>query len=277
MNNLTRTIKNHPVIAFYILAFVFSWLGWIPQALYGRGLSSFDSPLLNFLAVGGPTLAAVTVILLIKEKGGLRKLFGALFKLRISIIWYVFVFGFWFVVTAIVLGIRAIFGQALPSFSQFGWIGLFPVFVTMLLFNVWEEIGWRGFALPRLQESYNDLKIVLIMGLLGSLWHLPLMLNPASSMSRLPWYGFIISILSFTVISTWLYEHTHRSLFFVSVFHAMSNTQALALLQLGIYESTYLPVVGVITAFAIAIILAYGSQRFIRKPLMSEEDNNGST
>jgi len=167
MNNLTSTIKSHPVVAFYILAFVISWLGWIPQALYGRGLSSFNSPLLNFLAVGGPTLAAVTVILLIKEKGGLRKLFGALFKLRISFGWYVFVFGFWFVVAAIVLGIRAIFGQALPSFSQFGWIGLFPIFIYMLLTNVWEEIGWRGFALSRLQESYNDLKIVLIMGLLG--------------------------------------------------------------------------------------------------------------
>jgi hypothetical protein len=67
MNNITSTIKSHPVVAFYILAFVISWLGWIPQALYGRGLSSFDSPLLNFLAVGGPTLAAGIVILLITE------------------------------------------------------------------------------------------------------------------------------------------------------------------------------------------------------------------
>src|SRR5512136_954138 len=105
MNKLTSPINSHPVVAFYILAFVISWLGWIPQNLYDRGLSSFNSPLLNFLAVGGPTLAAVMVILLIKEKGGLRKLFGALFKLRISFIWYVFVFGFWFVVVAIVLGI----------------------------------------------------------------------------------------------------------------------------------------------------------------------------
>jgi uncharacterized protein len=270
MNNLTSTIKSHPVVAFYILAFVISWLGWMPQALYGCGLSSFNSPLLNFLAVGGPTLAAVTVILLIREKGGLKKLFGALFKLRISFIWYVFVFGFWFVVAAIVLGIRAIFGQALPSFSQFGWIGLFPIFTYMLLINVWEEIGWRGFALPRLQKSINDLKIVLIMGLLGSLWHLPLMMNPTSSMSRLPWYGFIISILSLTVIYTWLYEHTHHSLFFVSVFHAMSNTQAFALLQLGISEFTYLPVVGITAAFAIAIILAYGPQRFIKASPSSE-------
>ena len=137
MNTQTNVIKRHSVVAFYILAFVISWLGWIPQALYDRGLSSFNSPLLNFLAVGGPTLAAVLVILLIKEKGGLKKLFGALFKLRISFGWYVFVFGFSFVVAAIVLGIGAIFGQKLPSLGQFGWISLFPIFVTMLLMNVW--------------------------------------------------------------------------------------------------------------------------------------------
>lgn len=270
MNNSTSTIKSHSVVAFYILAFIISWLRWIPQALYGRGLSSFDSPLLNFLAVGGPTLAAVTVILLIKEKGGLRKLFGALFKLRVSFGWYVFVFGFWFVVAAIGLGIGVIFGLKLPSLGQFGWMGLFPIFIYMMLTNVWEEIGWRGFALPRLQRSFSDLLIVFIMGLLGSLWHLPIMLNPTSSMSRSPWYGFIIFMLSLTVIYTWLYEHTDHSLFFVSVFHAMSNTVAFVLLQLGISESAYLPEVGVITAFAIAIILAYGSQRFIKASPTSE-------
>jgi CAAX protease family protein len=271
MNNSTSATNNRPVIAFYILAFVITWLGWIPQALYGRGLSSFNSPLLNFLAGGGPTLAAVVVILLIKEKGGLKKLFGTLFKLSVSFGWYVFVFGFWSVVTAIVLGIRAIFGQTLPLFSQFEWIELFPIFGYMLITNVWEEIGWRGFALPRLQSSFSDLKIVFIMGLLWSLWHLPLVLDPTSTMSRVPWYGLIIWELSSVVIYTWLYEQTRGSLFFVSVFHAMSNTVAYVLLQLGIYEVTYLPFVGVTTVFAVAIILAYGKQRFIKASRNSED------
>jgi membrane protease YdiL (CAAX protease family) len=277
MNKLTSATKNHPVIAFYILAFAISWLGWIPLTLYNRGISSFNSPLLNFIAVGGPTFAAVIVIILIKEKGGFKKLFGALLKLRISFGWYVFVFGFWIIVAAIAIGIGAIFGLKLPSLGQFGWIGLFPIFILMLLFNVWEEIGWRGFALPRLQNSFSDLKIVFIMGPLWCLWHLPLLLDPTSSMSRVPWNGFIITELSATVIFTWLYEHTSGSLFFVSVFHAMSNTMAYVLLQLGIYEATYLPFVGVTTAFAIAILLADGSQRFIKTPFTSEEANNSPT
>lgn len=53
----TNLFKRRPVLAFYVLAFVFSWLGWIPQALHARGMFPFDSPLPNFLGGGGPTLA----------------------------------------------------------------------------------------------------------------------------------------------------------------------------------------------------------------------------
>jgi len=277
MNNSNSTIKRHPVAAFYVLAFAITWLGWIPQALHGYGLISFDSPLLNFIGSGGPTFAAVIVILLIKEKGGLRQLFGALLKLRVSFVWYVFVFVFWFVLDAIALGIGVVFGQRFPPLSQFGWIGLFPIFFTVLLSNVWEEIGWRGFALPRLQRSFSNMKIFFIMGLLWWLWHLPLLLNPNAAMSRLPWYGVIISLLSSTVIYTWLYERTNRSLFFVSVFHAMSNTVAFVLLQLGGFESSYLFVVGITAVFAIALILVYRRQWSIKATPISEGGSNTSS
>jgi hypothetical protein len=55
----TRMVRRHPVILFYLLAFLFSWLGWGPQALYERGLLPFSPPLLGLLGGVGPTLAAV--------------------------------------------------------------------------------------------------------------------------------------------------------------------------------------------------------------------------
>lgn len=72
--------------------------------------------------------------------------------------------------------------------------------------RVWEEVGWRGFALPCFQERFGDLAIALIMGVLWELWHLPLALNPASPLSGLPvWLGPLFSI-SQTIIYTWLYN-----------------------------------------------------------------------
>lgn len=255
-------IERHPVIAFYLLAFIISWLGWVPQALYQRGLFPFDHPLLNFLGAGGPTLAAVIVLLACRQRDVIPGLFRSLLKYRVSYWWYVFIFGFWAVVTAVALGVGAAAGQASEPVGQFVWASLLPIFLMMLLSNVWEEIGWRGFALPRLQTRFGDLKITFIMGLLWSLWHLPLMLNPASPMSGLPWYLEVLFSLSLTVIYTWLYLQTDRSLLFVSLFHALSNTAAFVLLELGLFVPSYGVVVGIVTLMAVFIVLKCGTRRF---------------
>lgn len=72
-------VKRYPVIVFYILAFVISWLGWVPPTLHARGLFPFDSSLFTLLGGAGPTLAAVIVLLMLKNKDGLRRLFASLF------------------------------------------------------------------------------------------------------------------------------------------------------------------------------------------------------
>ncbi len=262
MDKLLGAMKRHPVVAFYILAFAISWLGWVPQTLHAYGLFPFDHLALSLLGGLGPTLAAVIVVWAAGGRGGLGQLFAPLLRLRVSVWWFVFVFGFWLVVAALVLGLGAVLGQPLPAVGEFAWLSLPFVFVTMLLSNVWEEIGWRGFALPRLQESYGDLKIVFLMGILWYVWHLPLMLNPASPMSGLPWFGDLLFTLALTVIYTWLYQNTARSLFFVTVFHAMSNTVAFALVELGVFVSTYLYVVGVTALVAVVIVVRYGPRRF---------------
>lgn len=246
-------MKKHPVMIFYLLAFAISWLGWVPQALNARGLFPFDSPLFSFLGAGGPTLAAVIVLLALQGKDGPRGLFAPLLSWRATGGWWGFVLLFWFAAAALALGVGAIFGQPLPALDGVVWWQLLPVFVTMLLSNVWEEVGWRGFALPRLQKAWPRWKVVLVMGLLWSLWHLPLMLNPSSPMSGLGWAGEIVFSLALTLIYTWLYNGTDGSLLFVSIFHAMSNTVAWLLLEAGVFESSYPFVVATTTAAAVAI------------------------
>ena len=267
MEAQAATEKNRriqAVLVFYLLAFVFSWLGWIPQALHARGWFPFDSPLFSLLGGGGPTLAAVAALLIFRQRDQIRGLFAALFKAQASAVWFIFVFGFWFAVAALALAGMGIAGIPLPAISQFAWVSLPLVFVSMLISNVWEEIGWRGFALPRLQEKLSDLAAALIMGALWSVWHAPLLLNPASPMASLPWFGEVIFSLSLTVIYIWLYRNTGASLFFVTVFHAMSNTAAFVLLGLGVFVSSYPYVVGLTAFWAALILLRYGTKPFGR-------------
>ncbi len=257
-------IRRYPVVSFYLLAFAISWLGWFPQTLYHYGLFPFDSPLFTFAGAAGPTLAAVIVLWRIEGRDSLPGLFARLFQRRASRRWYLFVFLFWFAAPAVALGLGTFFGQAFPSLSLFAWPALLPVFLTMLLSNVWEEIGWRGFALPRLQGRYSDLSVTFIMGLSWSMWHLPLLLDPFSPMAALPWPGEILFSLALTVIYVWLYNNTGGSLLFVTIFHAMSNTVAFVLLELGVFESSYPFVVGVTALAALSIVLIYGPRKFGR-------------
>ena len=255
-------IKRYPLVAFYLLAFTITWLGWVPQMLHTYGRFPINNFVFNLLGAGGPTLAAVIVLWALEGRNGPAKLFAALVRWRVSWKWYVIVFLAWFAIAAAALGLGTLFGQTFPPLGRFTWPALPAIFIAMLLSNVWEEIGWRGFALPRLQEKYGDLSIALIMGLLWSLWHLPLMLDPNSPMSELPWYGELVFSIALTVIYIWLYNHTQGSLFFVSVFHAMSNTVAFILLEVGAFQSSYLLVVTVTALFAIGILLINGPQRF---------------
>jgi len=255
-------VQRYPVMAFYVLAFALSWLGWVPQALHARGLFPFDSPALSLLGGGGPTLAAVIVLAVLREREGLRRLFAALVRVRASAWWYAATLGYWPLATAVALGLGALGGWVAPALGRLPWGALLPIFVTMLVSNVWEEIGWRGFALPRLQARYGDLAASLLMGLLWSVWHLPLLANPASPMAGLPWYGELVFSLALTVIYTWLYRGTGGSLFFVSVFHALSNTVAFALLEAGVFVSSYPFVVGVTALVALGIVWASGPRRF---------------
>lgn len=262
-SNLTR---RHPLVVFYMLAFAISWLGWVPQMLHGRGLFPFDSPLFAIVGGLGPTLAAVIVVWVLEGRSAPKALFAALLKWRVPWPWFVFVFAFWFVALAAALGVATLWGHPFPPLSQVPWGALPAVLVVMLLSNVWEEIGWRGFALPRFQSRFGDLATALIMGALWELWHVPLALNPASPMSGLRVFGPLFPI-ALTVIYTWLYNQTRGSLLFVTLFHAMSNTVAWITLELDVYASSYPFVVGVTTVVALLIVLFYGPRRFAKPDL----------
>jgi len=215
-------MKRHPVAAFYILAFAISWSGYFPQVAYSYGLFPFQSPLYFLIGGVGPTLAAVIMAYVLHGKGGLRGLFAPLARWRVGAVWYaVALFG-----NAVIwLAAIGLPGRTTLDMGKLGpWFTLFPVFLTNLLMNVWEEIGWRGFALPRLQSRYTALVSSLIVGALWGLWHLPLLLMkdyPMSTYPRIPWF---IGLIASAVLYTWLYNNTNGSLLIATVFHAAGNT-----------------------------------------------------
>lgn len=109
---------------------------------------------------------------------------------------------------------------SIPAANPF--LLIVPIFIaTLFQAGLAEESGWRGFLLPRLQSRYTALTYSLILGLIWALWHL----HPQNLSQLGPYTAwYILGTISFSVILTWVYNHTHGSLIIAVLLHAASNT-----------------------------------------------------
>lgn len=137
---------------------------------------------------------------------------------------------------------------------------LLALVVPWLVFEILtngEEMGWRGYVLPRLQAKYNALIASLIVGVIWSVWHLPKFFGTGLSGER-SFVWFTIAHLALAVLYTWLYNNTRGSLLLVTLFHATANTAGIFLpvsfAVPGGIEQNILVVLYVIAAFVVTII-----------------------
>lgn len=220
--------KRYPVLSFYILAFALSWLGLVPAVAGSYGIAPFDQPAFGLyfglFFTTGPAIAAVVVAGVTSGKKGVRNLFTPLLVWRVNFVWYLMaLLGpiLLFAGATLVDSVRTGAFIGLKAISP--WYGMLLFLVPQLFVNVWEEIGWRGFALPRLQSRYHALTAALVVGVLWGLWHLPLFWIVGNPQSREPFITFLIGIVAQSILYTWLYNSSKGSLLIVSLFHAAIN------------------------------------------------------
>ncbi len=247
-------IKKHPVVWFYLLAFSTSWLGMISIVLVSRSIAPFYRPyflLLSIFYAIGPALAAVIVSQVAHGKTGIRGLLKGLIRWRVGPVWYI----------VAVLGPAVLFLAAQLITKLLGLIVTIAVpqgdlspyalltFAINFLANTCEEIGWRGFALPRLQKRYNTMLATLIVGMLWALWHLPLLFMMGNPMSEYPFLWFII-IVADAFIYTWIYNSTKGSILLVAIFHGAGNI-------IGVFIPGVSPIAyALVTCVAASILIA---------------------
>jgi membrane protease YdiL (CAAX protease family) len=257
-------MRKHPVVWFYILAFGISWLGWIPVAIGSHGIAPFDSPyfqLFLILAAVGPALAAIIVMKATRGQAGVRDLFGAFLRWRVGVVWFII---------AVLGPIGLLFaGQIMTKWLDFPVTLTVPqgdlvplvisAFIMALLSNPWEEVGWRGFALPHLQKRRTALFATLIVGVLWGLWHLPLFFWKANPMSEYPFLIWFIGTVAEAVIFTWLYNSTRGSLLIVTLFHISKNTFGVIITDVSITAMAILSCL-----VAIVLIVVFGAANLSR-------------
>ena len=203
---------------FYALAFALSWAGWMPALLRQWGVPAFKSVLwlgLTALGAAGPAIAAWIVdrrtFASFRKGVGWRSLVTAalipagLLLMTNGLSW-------------VLLGLHPR-GEARGR--QLLWI------MTMALgANVWEEAGWRAYALRRLEDVMKPWIAAVVVGVLWAGWHVPLFFSDWSGMVPIPFGWWAVRIMATSVIMTWIYNRTGGSVWAVTLFHAGSNVWA---------------------------------------------------
>jgi membrane protease YdiL (CAAX protease family) len=220
-----KSIKKHILSIYLISAFLISWSGWLVLILTDTSPDFFNPG--KLLAAFGPSIAGLFVIAVQSGKSGLRKIWLSLTGFgKPKWTWYLFSLIFPPLIMLAALWIHIALGGTGLAFNDPAEIyRVIPVFLLVLFFSVLgEEIGWRGFALPWLQERFSALKSSLILGLIWAVWHLPLFWIPGDFHQQLPLLWFLIQTVSITILYTWVYNATNGSLLIILLLHTASNT-----------------------------------------------------
>jgi len=271
---LRGLLIRHPLVSFFTLAYALTWLAWSPWYLSedGVGLLPFDgegiSDYLNTVAlIVGPTLSAFVMTGATEGREGVRGLLRRIVLWRVGLWWYLFVLAG---IPAIILlstvflpGTLASFeASAVPS-TLFLYVVAGPVFL-FIGGPVFEEIGWRGFALPRLQRLHGPLVGSLVLGTLWGLWHLPLFLIPSwdTPHGSLPEVAlFVILAVSIAVVLTWVFNNTKGSVLLAILAHGSINSAAVSVYALFPAPAVTGGITNVVIGFGVAALLVVAMTR----------------
>jgi membrane protease YdiL (CAAX protease family) len=220
-------VSTRRLLRFFLLAYAISWAFWIPAAAAAAGVvRPVPSTYLHLAGGLGPMLAALILTVVSGDRAGFNRLLrrsvsgGRWIALGVLIPAVLFVVssGIVAVVLRQTLDLSAV-GRSveLPEWPRPAyWLA------SLVCYGYGEEVGWRGFALPRLQAQMSALRASLLLTIGWALWHVPLFFfSPGlSQLDGAGIAGWLLSLALGSILLTWLFNSSGGSVAAVAAFHA---------------------------------------------------------
>lgn len=230
MSGLTAIARKHPVLAYFALTYAISWGGFVlvvgPGGFPGTG-GQFDAltPLVASAMLAGPSVACILLTILIDGWAGLREILSRLLKWRVSARWYAVA-----LLPAPILAAAVLFALSLtsPIFTTADKAAILLPGIAAGLTTVLEELGWTGFAVPRLRVRYGVVTTGLVVGVLWGAWHFlqGLWISgtyagavPLALFILLSFLSGVAQLTAYRVLMVWVYDRT-GSLLVATLMHA---------------------------------------------------------
>lgn len=250
---IKEIVKKNPLVCYFIIAYAITWILVLPI------ITHTVSENWHFLGALGPAISAFVVSYLtkgnvgisslkdkiIKHRVGFRCILIALspiFLLLVSLPIGYFISGSWF-------NFKQFIADNLYSpTSAFIWI------LPLLSYGVFEEIGWRGFALPHLQKKFSALTATFILSIFWFLWHFPMFFYRFDFSIGMV-VGFFLGLLSGAILLTFIFNSTKGSVLMTIIWHVLWNL--VAVLNMTMLSSIMSSIIMIV---AILIILKFGAK-----------------
>ncbi len=224
-----KKYRYRPVL-FFALAYIFTWIFWIPAIFLPENLAA----LFMLLGLLAPAVVSTLFVLLSGSdmlKADLKNKIVGFYKVKwLNVFWGVAVFAL--IVAASIL-LSLCFGQSLDQFAltedfNFSGVGIAGAFFTITIAAIIEEVGWKGYCEDSIGEYMNWFWESMLFGAIWSFWHFPLIFIPGTYQAGLmvnPLFviNFFVSAIPMGFIITWVYLASDRSILACMVFHFFVN------------------------------------------------------
>lgn len=211
---------------YLLLTFGLTWTAWLaPVAFPPRGPSAFFVPggPVFLLGVFAPALVALALTAHREGRDGVTRLLARIGRWDVGARFYLFAIGY--------LAAAKLFGALAHRVVIGAWPGFgdtpLPLIFGAILVSTWvqagEEVGWRGYALPRLATHVGLGGASVLLGVIWAVWHLPLFFVPGSGSDGQSFPIYLLHVTALSVAMAWLYWKTDGSLLLVMLMHASVN------------------------------------------------------
>jgi len=247
-------------VAFFVLTYLVTALLWLPAIRSGQPLAVVmqgREALPIVIATVVPSLVAIVLAGVERRWRGIRELLAQAVRWRFGLGWYAVAILLAPLVWAVSLAIGRMLGAGAPEVR---------LDVLIPLAAIGEELGWRGYALPRLQLRMRSLPASLLIGVLWAGWHLPYYAFPDAHPLpfALDFALFSAAIISESVLATWIYNSTGGSVLATMLYHHSIHVATIIPVIPGVFGGVIFALVSVATA-AGAVIVSRGSLVGIRR------------
>ena len=212
-----------PLTRFFIFTFALSWTCFIGVAFLPPASSDTSDFFKTAILLLGTFAPLIIAILLTYKSGEWKPLLDRIGKWNVNARWYLFAVFYMAVVKLLAAVVFRMIAGKWPEFGTDAWYVMIIAIVFSTVVQAGEEVGWRGFALPRLTEKIGLPSASLLLGLIWAIWHLPLFFVSGADKFGQSFPVFMVQVIALSVALSFLYWKTNGSLLLTMLMHAAVN------------------------------------------------------